>query len=637
MRFPNVKVRLAKDDPAVPDMESPDFEPPSFDLEEDDEPCWRPPATPKPRSPSGRYSSRDGCLWLEKVNKTGTQKIQLTNFTATITREVALDDGDSVQREFEISASGQGWKRRMLIPATEFNSVAQWATGKLGAGAIVYPKMAEEARAAIQELSRDVKAETIYTHTGWAALPGGYAYLHGAGAISGSGLVADVQVRLRGGLKRYSLPAPPTGDDLRAAVTASLRMLDTCPDHVTFPVFAALWRVPLGHVGLTLGLTGKTGSGKTELGALGQRHYGKDFDAEHLPGSWSTTENALEAQAFITKDALFTIDDFAPTPSNEKAMHAKAERVIRAQGNASGRDRLDSSANLQGTRPPRGLILSTGEDVPRGQSLRGRMVIIEVAHGDMRWDVLTACQRDAAAGLYASAMSAYLRWLAPQLEAVQKTMRSEIDALRDGKFAAFRAHPRTPTNFANLAYGLQQFLRFAVAEGALTESDTAALNERMAAALARLAGTQGANQSASDPTDQFLEHVRTALASGRAHLADQFGETPRDAEAWGWRQADESEDRWQPQGSRIGWLVKDDVYLDPGAAFTVVQAVGGGLGERLPLTPRTLAQRLEQRGLLASTERGSRDTPTVRKKLAGVTRAVLHFKAATLMSEDVSA
>ena len=84
-------------------------------------------------------------------------------------------------------------------------------------------------------------------------------------------------------------------------------------------------------------LVGPTGSGKSELAALAQQHYGAGLDARHLPGNWSSTENALESLAFVVKDALVVVDDFAPTGRqyDVQAMHRKADRLFRAQGNTS--------------------------------------------------------------------------------------------------------------------------------------------------------------------------------------------------------------------------------------------------------------------------------------------------------------
>ena len=79
---------------------------------------------------------------------------------------------------------------------------------------------------------------------------------------------------------------------------------------------------------------------------------------------------------------------------------------------------------MRRTRPPRGLIASTGEEVPGGQSLRARMVIVEVQRGDVKLDVLTLAQRDAVQGIYAKAMAGFIRWLAPRLDQVRTDLVS---------------------------------------------------------------------------------------------------------------------------------------------------------------------------------------------------------------------
>src|SRR5262249_6141580 len=158
---------------------------------------------------------------------------------------------------------------------------------------------------------------------------------------------------------------------------------------------------------------GPTGQGKTELAALAQQHYGAGLDARHLPGSWASTGNALEGLAFAAAHALLTVDDFAPTgsPADVQRFHREADRLLRAQGNRAGPQGMRPDGGLRPAKPPRGIILSTGEDVPRGQSLRARLLVMELAPGELDWARLTACQGDAAAGLYAQALAGYLRWL----------------------------------------------------------------------------------------------------------------------------------------------------------------------------------------------------------------------------------
>ena len=143
----------------------------------------------------------------------------------------------------------------------------------------------------------------------------GWCYLHAGGAIGASGAIADVDVALHGAASRILLPDPPSGDDLREAVRACLSLLDLAPDHLTVPLFGAVYRAPLCELVPTdtsVFLVGPTGVFKTELAALAMQHVGAGFDRLHLPAHWSATDNFLERIAFDFKDAPLVIDDFAP-------------------------------------------------------------------------------------------------------------------------------------------------------------------------------------------------------------------------------------------------------------------------------------------------------------------------------------
>src|SRR5262249_24070742 len=144
-------------------------------------------------------------------------------------------------------------------------------------------------------------------------------------------------------------------------------------------------RAVFGEADFALHLAGETGALKSELAALHQQHFGATMNRLQLPGAWSSTGNALESLAFQAKDTLFVIDDFAPQGSGADVAryHAAADRVFRAAGNHAGRSRLDSTAKLREPKPPRALILSTGEDIPRGQSVRARLLILELPKGSI--------------------------------------------------------------------------------------------------------------------------------------------------------------------------------------------------------------------------------------------------------------
>ena len=89
------------------------------------------------------------------------------------------------------------------------------------------------------------------------------------------------------------------------------------------------------------------------------------------------------------------------------------------------RQRLRADGSLQPTRPPRGLILSTGEDVPKGQSLRARMLILQLGLDDVDWRRLTGCQREATSGLYAQALADFICWLAPRYAEVRRQLPNQ--------------------------------------------------------------------------------------------------------------------------------------------------------------------------------------------------------------------
>jgi len=161
------------------------------------------------------------------------------------------------------------------------------------------------------------------------------------------------------------------------------------PDRISLPLFAAVYRAPLGGADFSLFLTGRTGTFKTALAALCQQHFGAAMDATCLPAHFASTANALEELAFCAKDALLVVDDFAPTGGvGDGALYAVAERLFRASGNHQGRGRMHGHRHLSDSRPPRSLILATGEEVPRGHSLRARLS--QVRRGRLDRAFLTA-------------------------------------------------------------------------------------------------------------------------------------------------------------------------------------------------------------------------------------------------------
>jgi uncharacterized protein DUF3854/uncharacterized protein DUF927 len=580
-----------------------------------------------------------GIVWL-KPTREGIVRTPLTNFTAKIAADVRYNDGVEIKRVLEIDAHVNGRTARFDVPWSQFRGM-DWATEHLGADAIVYAGLGvrDHASVAVQQLSGTPAVRTVYTHLGWISDNDRDLYLHAGGAIGADGPVPDVTVHTAEPLARFVLPSPPRGDDLIQAIRASLRFLGLAPDRVTFPLLAAVARSVLGPADFSLHLAGPTGAGKTVLAALAQQHFGPEMNERRLPASWSSTGNALEGLTFCAKDALVVVDDFAPTGAiwDIQRYHREADRLFRAQGNNAGRQRMRADASLKPAKPPRGLILSTGEDVPRGHSLRARLLAIDVAPSDLVWTRVTDCQQDAANSRYAQALAGFIRWLASGYEAFRRRLHAEVQKRRES--ASFSDnHRRTPTIVADLSVGLDFYLEFAHAIGAITHEAAQELKARGWRALGELASEQALHQRVSEPAGLFLELLGGAVVSGRAHVAGPDGQAPNKPETWGWRlvtvgSGEHERTEWRPGGDRVGWVEADDLYLDPRASFAAVQRFGRDAGEQVPITLQTVTRRMWERHLLVSREE-IRETFSIRRTLEGKRRDVLHLRASVLTADE---
>jgi hypothetical protein len=392
----------------------------------------------------------------------------------------------------------------------------------------------------------------------------------------------------------------------------------------TLPIYASVWRALLGDSDFSVHATGPTGTFKTSVCALAMQHYGAGFDALHVPGAWSSTANANASMQFVLKDALFLIDDFVPSgsPSDTDRKHKDADRIFRGQGNKSGRTRLGRDGiSVSGSRPPRGLTLSTGEDVPRGQSLQSRLWLVEFAPGDVDVEKLTACQGDAIAGVYGEATSAYLKWLASQYTRVQKQLPKPIEKFRD---AATRSsqHARTPGIVANLMVGLSYFLRFATEVGALSADDVKVLRLKAWRALGRAAAAQTRGQAAEEPARRFLNLIAAALDRGDACTRDAGDAAPSDTE----------------KGRCIGWRTDNLVLLEPDSAYAVVHQLSAQQGEGFPVRLKTLGKRLEESGFLASHDKNRNTTQvtigTARRRVWAIKKSDISPSSAEVQLDE---
>jgi hypothetical protein len=175
-------------------------------------------------------------------------------------------------------------------------------------------------------------------------------------------------------------------------------------------------------------------------------------------------ESTLERLAYAAKDALLVVDDFAPAGVGDGLLESVTERLFRGVGNAQARSRLGGDGRLQTQQAPRGLVLGTGEAVPPGQSIRARLLIVEMDAGAVRRTALNAGQSAGREGLLAAAMGAFVVWLAGTYEAMQNRLQQRVQVLRSqGLFFCLLSFFRRVRRELLLAFGLGFGLRaFAV-------------------------------------------------------------------------------------------------------------------------------------------------------------------------------
>jgi hypothetical protein len=607
----------------------------------------------------GFYRIHEGRLWVRDE--------PLTNFYARITEQVVRDDGDGQSVRFRIEgANCDGTALATDVSAEEFEAMS-WVVSKLGARAIINAGRGrrDHTRAAIQELSTAIVRRVVHTHTGWTQTAAGWRYLHSGGAIGPEGLDTTISVDLsEHGLNLFELPAPPEGEGLRRAVRASLGLLDFGKANrprskaVAAITLALPYRAAIGPTNYSAQFNGPTGAHKSCMAGLAQQPFGRHMHYNALPAGWNSTTNALQGVRHAIKDALLVIDDFAPggSPRERERADKAAEEVFRSQGNRQGRRRMGPDGKLRPTMDPRGSLLSTGEDRPSRASANLRTLGVwfdkedpaRGAVGTIDRDVLTRCQADAGAGLYAASMAGFVRWLAPRYEEARdalpaKALSFRKEATREGD------HGRTPDIVADLAAGFDVFLEFALATGAITQPEADSHRGAVWGGLMEAAGEMRADQrDAGDSAALFVQLISAALSSNQAFLVDsKTGGDPDEHEsACGWRKVL----KWQgndmgqvpmwetgPNALRIGWTDGELVYLDPDLSYNAAQRIIRDRGETLP-APATLRHLLNAGKWLARTDSRNgtegRGRLTARVSLEKQQHNVLVFNASAVWGEE---
>lgn len=562
----------------------------------------------------------------EKTDKEG-ERVFLANFEARITKETRYEDERSTITILEIQAK-QNNKEFLPIEvnAEKFASMG-WVLPQLGTSAVITPGQSnkEELRAAIQIHSKPV-IETIHTHTGYAIKKGKKIFLHAEGAITKEGQTTKDRVLLPSELRNFILK---TDDKEKEHIVDTLAFSNIAPPEIYWPLLAATIAPLHGPVDFAIHLTGRTGTYKSELTSLFQSHYGEKMDSRNLPGSWSSTANALEAQTFKAKNCVFILDDYCPcgTTWQVKALAQRADQILRGQGNQAGRARLTDMSNLQTTMYPRGCIMSTGEDIPEGHSIRARLLIMEIEPEMVDTAILTDAQNMRAS--YPYVIGNYIRHILKTEEQAFDEIKRETKRIREQLVDI--GHTRTPTTIGRLIASINHFLNYAAQTTAISQTLKTTFQKTAKEAMIVVGKQQTRYLEEADPTKAFCEAIRVIVGGHIAHLRTRDGGIPLGAENLGWTKEESTGDipTFKSHGQLLGWIDwdADELYIDPAINYPMIRKHAGG---QITISKITLIKRLKDAGLLSRID-SNRQRNTVRVVCEGQAKQVLSMNLSQVL------
>lgn len=525
----------------------------------------------------------------------------LANASIKIEELVVYDNGSGdMRREYALSGKLANGKPLPLcqVPTGDYESMKwvyeHWPHVIITAGR----SSKDQLREAIQHMSGEYPHRTIFEHTGWKQINGQWCYLTTTGALGlppGDGVI---EVNLKAGrpdthMAGYALPLEP--QNVVEAVRASLAMWDVLEPAVTVPYWAAAIMAPLSpFIPADFGLWphGKTGSFKSVIAALAQAHYGPYWAGREarlrLPSNFISTVNTIAMNAFLAKDALMVVDDYAPgnTERDRRERDEVATRLLRSLGNKAARGRMKDGRHFQADYPPRCLAMITAEDLPPGQSILARGIGIRVPKLPDKdtpervaiEERITRAQK-VDAPLYCHAMSAYILWIQRNWEKLETEMPAAV-AENHNRFKS-SGHARLGDAFAKLMTAIDTFLVFAQEIEAITPEQAIKRREIAYRALVQSMGEHGGHIEALDPVRIFSETLREQLDAREWYLQQKEDDT------------EPVFDDWRRRAWCAGWQDDLYIYLLPKAVNLLMELYTKS-GTPFPLTRTSLYSRLKE-------------------------------------------
>lgn len=480
--------------------------------------------------------------------------------------------------------------------------------------------------AGITMASGPTPVETLYGSLGWRQVGDRWVYLHAGGALDARGARPEVRVEVASKYTDFTLPDPiPAGDPtaLRAALDASLALMDAVPDRLAAPMLGAAYRACLGYSRVTILPVGGASSGKTGLAAVGQQHYCPAARYDHLPfgaGEDAATLTSLEEHRFTIGDMLTVVDDGAPDRGTE-ALGRRLNVLARSQAEQRGKDRGARTGGIRPEHKPRGLLGVTAEQWTGIESAETRVVALDMSRGELDpRAVFAPLDRDGAPEQRAALTATMVVHHADRMPLttwLRETRSTFTDAMIREDSADPGVEARRSEAVADLAVGWRALLDMAVDRGALDEAEAEQWWARAWAGLLECKERMMAAASNRRPPEIVADALRAAFLRCTASLLDvETGRQPDAPELCGWEQVSgHLAGGWRRVGAPIGWTDSEHIWLQPTAATDEINRHCRAAGTPLNLTRDGLTMVLADSGVVRVRQTSKGPRYTQRKRL----------------------
>jgi hypothetical protein len=347
----------------------------------------------------------------------------LSNFVVIIDEDVTIEDDFERQRVFRGRLFRAGQDVPFQIAAKDFadNNKLKAALFETGGPEIVIDSSKiSDLRSAVSIISTQkhrIPERRVTKNFGWNAdrtaflVPGGAITAQGF-AKAGTHPAAEVDLSEEE-LARYLALRPLDGDELVRLKRHVVEDLLACQDKsVTYPLLAAAALAVLMPFAAGMGcpalwLTGLSGTGKSFIAMLMANFFGAfPPGAVGRFATWSATPNYLQRQGYFFRNALFLIDDFKP----EVIRPREVVRLLQTYADGTARGRLKPNSRTNVSRPIRGLLVSTGEDIlQQHASVLARTIVVRVPQGSKDLARGRRCLEEC--HHYSGVMGDFIRWL----------------------------------------------------------------------------------------------------------------------------------------------------------------------------------------------------------------------------------